>query len=82
MISDNPVFHQSNNTANKKKDDGDMYCTVGEVKSKYLPSLSPDKLIRMWGIGLKNLIKTLDATTNQCIRYTEILSKRFKHGKA
>ena len=82
MISDTPVLHQSNNTPKKKRDDKDMYCTVSVVKAKYFPSLSPEKLIRMWGIGLKTAIKTLDTTTNQCIRSTGVLAKQFKTDKS
>ena len=51
MISDNPVLHQSNNTEKDKRNDEDMYFTVGEVKAKSSLSLSPDKLIRIWDIG-------------------------------
>ena len=35
MISDTPALYQSNSTVNKKRDDEDMYCTVGTVKAKY-----------------------------------------------
>ena len=59
-----------------------MHCTVGEVKTKSFPLLSPEKLSRMWSIGLKNMIKTLYATTYQCIRSTGILAERFKTDKA
>ena len=59
MISNTPVLHQSKNTAKNKRDDEDIYCTLRAVKTKYLPSLSPEKLSRMWYIGLKNVIKTL-----------------------
>ena len=73
MISDTTVFHQSNNTAKKKRDNEDMYCAVSEVRAKSLPSLSPEKLSRMWGIGLKTAIKTLETTTHKCISSTGLL---------
>ena len=75
MISDTPVFHQSNNTAKDKRKDEDMYCTVDSVKAKYSSSLSPEKLSRMWVIKLKTVIKTLDATPNQCIRSIVLIEK-------
>ena len=82
MISDTPVLYQSNKTAKNARDDENMYCTVGAVKSKSSPSLSSEKLIRIRGIGLKTEIKTLYATTHQCIRSTGVLSKRFKTDKS
>ena len=81
MILDTPVLHQSNNTAKKKRDEEDMYCTIGAVKFKYFPPLSPEKMSKMWGIHLKTSIKTLDETTHQYIGSTGILSKRFKTQK-
>ena len=81
MILDTIIFHKSTNTAKKKRDDEDMYCTVGAVKAKYLSLLISEKLSRMWGISLKTVIKTLDATTHQCIRSTGLLAKRFKTDK-
>ena len=65
MILDTPVLHQSNNTAKEKIEDEGMYCTLGAVKAKYFPSLIPDKLSRIWVIGLKTVINTLDATNHQ-----------------
>ena len=65
MILDTPVLHQSNNMAEKKRDDEDTYCTVSLVKAKTAPSLIPERLSRMWGIGLKTVIKTVYATTNK-----------------
>ena len=59
-----------------------MYCTIGAVKAKPLPSFTPYKLSRMWGIGLKTVIKTLGKTTHHCIRFIGILYKRFKTDKA
>ena len=82
IISDTPVLHQSNNTANKKMDVEDMYYTVGSVKAKYLPSLSTKKLSRMWGIVLKTDINNLDATTHELIMSTELLANHFKTDKA
>ena len=82
MILDTPVLHQSKNTAKKKRGYEDSYCTVRAVKANYLLSLSPEKLSRMWGIRLKTTIKTLDATTHQCIMYTWLLANRFKTNKA
>ena len=40
MISDTLVLHQLKKTAKEKKNDKDMYYTVGAVKAKYLLSLS------------------------------------------
>ena len=36
-----PVLHQSSNTGKDKRNDEDMYFTVGAVKAKYSLSLSP-----------------------------------------
>ena len=58
-----------------------MYYTVGAVRVKSSPSLISENLSRMWGIGLNTVIKTLDATTHQCIMYTGVISKLFKTGK-
>ena len=63
-------------------DGEDMYFTVGTVKDKYSPLLSPEKLSRMWDICLKTAINNLDSTTHQCIRSTGIIEKRFKTDKA
>ena len=70
MILDTPVLHHSNNTAKGRERGEYRYCTVDAVKTKSLILLSPEKLSRMWGIGLKILIKTLDETTHKLIRYT------------
>ena len=82
MILDSLIFHQSNNTAKKKREDEDMYCKVGAVKAKSLLSLSPEKLIWMCVIGLNTAVRTLDAKTHQCIRSTGLLTKLFKSDKA
>ena len=82
MISDTPVFHQLNNTENKKRYDEDMECKVGAVKDKYLPLLNLEKLNSMWGIRLKNTIKNLDTTTNQCHMYTCLIENQLKTKKA
>ena len=55
-----------------------MYCTVGSVKVNSLSSLSSDKLIKMWIIGLKSMIETFDTRTNECIRSTGLLENQFK----
>ena len=73
MISDNLVLRQSKNTAKDKSNYEDMYCTVGAVKAKSLLPLISEKLISMWGIGSKTVLKTLDATTHQCIISTGLL---------
>ena len=52
MITNNLVLHQYNNTAKEKRNDEDMYYKVGVVKAKSSPSLSPEKLSRIWGISL------------------------------
>ena len=82
MISDTPVFHQLNNTENKKRYDEDMECKVGAVKDKYLPLLNLEKLNSMWGIRLKNTIKNLDTTTNQCHMSTCLIENQLKTEKA
>ena len=66
MISDTPILYQSNKKAKGKRDE-DTNCTIGVVNTKSLQSLSPEKVSRMWGTSLKNIIKTLDATSHQCI---------------
>ena len=82
MISDTPVIHHPNKTVKEKRYDGYMYCTVGAFKDKYLLSLSPYKLSRMWGIGLKSAIKTLYGKTHNISSSTGLLSKRFRTDKA
>ena len=77
MIPDTPVLHHSNNTEKKKRDEEDMYCTVGVVKSKSLPSSITEKLIRMWVIGLKTATNILDATIHKFISSTGLLEIQF-----
>ena len=82
MISDTPFLHQSNNTVKEKRNYEDMYFLVGAVKAKYYPSLSPEKLIKMWEDGLNTVIKTLDTTNHLCNRSTGLLVKRLKTYKS
>ena len=65
----------------KKRDDKEMYCTLGAAKAKYSPSLSQEKLSRMWSIGLKTTIKTLYSTTHQQMVSTGLLAKQFRTDK-
>ena len=58
-----------------------MYFILGAVRAKYFPSLIPDTLIRILGIRLKTVIKTLDTTTHQFFWSTGLLVKWFKTDK-
>ena len=55
---------------------------IKAIKSKNNPSIGPEDISRLWGIGLRTAKCTLAATTHECIRTTGLLSKRFKTNKA
>ena len=38
--------------------------------------------MRLWGIGMKTAIRTLRATTHQCLHTVENLRRRFRTDKA
>ena len=59
------------------------YCTrMAAIHSKSSSSLSPEKLSKLWHIGLKTAENTIKATTHQCVCTTGLLTKRFKTDKA
>lgn len=55
-----------------------IYATSFSPKS----AITPEKLSKLWFIGLKTAERTLKATTYKCTRTTGLLSKRFKTDKS
>ena len=76
IITTTPVLHK------QSVDDCDIYESVSSVYAKQINQVTPEKLRKMWRIGLKADHRTLKATTHQCIGNMGILDKRFKTDKA
>lgn len=64
-------------------DDKDTdYATIQRIATNRADRISPEYLSRLWRIGLATAVRTLDATTHQCLRTTGLLTRRFQTDKA
>ena len=58
------------------------FSTIKRVTFRESDSLTPEHLSVMWQIGLKTAKNTILASTHECIRSTEMLTRRVKTDKA
>jgi hypothetical protein len=72
VLEDFKELHSANNNEN------DDYCSLSSLKSKSSNQLSPEDLAKLWGIGLKTTRRTLQSTTQQCVRTVGQLTRRFR----
>ena len=48
------------------------------IATRKKDKLTPEELMRLWGIGLSTAKRTLKATTHQCLRSVETIRRRFR----
>lgn len=63
-------------------DNDDDFQSIYALKTSSRDLITPEELSRMSSIGLHTSTRTLEATTNQCIRTTGTLTRRFRTDKA
>ena len=62
--------------------DEEIHRSISAIKdTKKSITLTPEGLSKIWGIGLKNEMRTLAATNQQIIITTSLLAKRFRTDK-
>ena len=57
-------------------DDDEMYISLLTINRN--DRISPEELSKLWRIGLKTAVRTVKATTHQCLRTTSLLTRRFR----
>ena len=56
----------------------DTTTVVSALATRKKDKLTPEDLMRLWGIGLSTAKRTLKATTHQCLRTVDTIRRRFR----
>ena len=75
-------MHHDINNMQFLHEHGNEFSSIYATSFKSKTSISPEKLSKMWHIGLCTAERTLKATTYKCTRTTGLLAKRYKTDKA
>ena len=62
--------------------DNEEYHSFMAIRFNKAKSLTPEKLSKLWKIGISTATRTIQSTTQKATRTTGLLSKRFKTDKA
>ena len=58
--------------------DSDSATIISALATRKKDKLSPEDLMKLWGIGLSTAKRTLKATTHQCLRTVDTIRRRFR----